>query len=71
MRRNKIRICPVLPKASPVIVQGEDLSLGNDSALVDARHAALVLVDVVAQVDDVVNIVLAGDIAVRIEVAVG
>jgi hypothetical protein len=71
VRRDEILVRPVLPKASPVVIQREDLSLGNDSTLVDARDATFVLVDVVAQVDDVVNIVLAGDISVCVEVPIG
>lgn len=71
VRRDEILVRPVLPKTSPVVIQGEDLSLGHDSTLVDARDATFVLVDVVTQVDHVVNIVLAGNISVCVEVPVG
>lgn len=70
MRSDEIEVRPVLSKASPVVIQGEDLSLGNDGTLIDARDAAFVFVDVVAEVDYVVDIVLARDVAVCVEVAI-
>jgi hypothetical protein len=71
VRSDKVEICAVLAKTHAVVVQGEDLALGNNSTLVDTRDTILVLVDIVAEVNDEVDVVFAGDVSVGVEVAVG
>jgi hypothetical protein len=51
VRGEEVGIGAVLPQTRAVVVEGEDLVSRLEGALVLAGHAALVLVDVVAQMD--------------------
>lgn len=75
-----------LVESSAVVVQGEDLVRRLSRALIDTGDSVFVLVDIVAEMDlesehgasvrveqthHVVHVVLAHNIAIRVEVSVG
>lgn len=71
VRQEQVEIRAVLCQARSVVVERSEFSRWVSRPCVTAENSHLILVDVVAKVQNVVDVVLPSSIAIRIEVAVG
>lgn len=68
MRKLKIFISPILTMSGPIIIERYDLSSRFHGPFILPRDSHLVLVDVIAQMNNKVNVVLASSISISIKV---
>lgn len=59
-----------MSKPSPIIIEGEDLSLRSNSSLILSDHTLLRFINVISKMEHIVDAVLPDGISIRVEISI-